>query len=930
MPPNKFFLNKFFISRLDPVHKIKEIYKKIQWNVQSKFAIPWHTNNLSYGKGRMNGLHKNHIFSSLLDRHILNKSNKSKMKKEDKDVEPEPVRTDNLFFSRLGLHHSEANQEMEKVRRLREIIPVNIVSNSNSPELVDLCEEDSFSPFPPPPLLMESFPPLPDYSPPPLPDYSPPPLPTGSPPPLPAGSPPLLSNPYSPSSFFKFHPPLPSCPPPDQPPPPAYPPPPSLRASTPPSSSMKFGSMFLNSQFKNKNLNCSDMMKDFLSSHVLRRSPICKSKQNIDIRKLHRISPVDVSNSNSPELVDLCKEDSYSPSQNIEQNIPESLLENSSGYQFEIDESSISSLIHRSRENSLDDMDDTPPISNVSSPPDNSPVHVSCIPFNSSVNPVTQTISGAVILEPESLLDIVLPTVLMAQSIEDIDDLTSSMGDSLNTDRNEQSEILSKEFFSIRENMSEVFKELDADYISSPIDLLTQSCHVSPESNNTSGNISSTDFLKMYVPPLNVSHEPPAVTVPVRSKMESVKLKRRSSQVEDMSSPAKSIRKIIFDHKIPSLVFENTTKMQSCNYAPGGSEHKHSSLGKYSQSNRFMSVQNGVRNVNLRDELAWDFRPNYKRLENGSNEFTMVCYNVLAQSLLIDNPFLYKRCEKEYLDWNYRWNQLQTYFSNINADIFTLQEVQDEHYHSQYAPFFSRFGYKSLYKKRTGGKKDGCAIFYRDTMFKLIEHSDVEYDQSDFLNRPNVGLICIFNHLKTGHNICVATTHLLFNPKRVDIRLAQMMIFFSEIERLSYVGSKDMKYCPVIFAGDMNSSPNSPVISYIENAREYFNRNLTSHGILPSAQHQGVLNIRQEIMNKSVDRSIIRERENESIHLNHSENGFKTQKSNRFSQSSVQAAGKISHQFCFQSVYNHAIPLVTTMANKYEMVDYIFYSKVSA
>ena len=113
-------------------------------------------------------------------------------------------------------------------------------------------------------------------------------------------------------------------------------------------------------------------------------------------------------------------------------------------------------------------------------------------------------------------------------------------------------------------------------------------------------------------------------------------------------------------------------------------------------------------------------------------------------------------------------------------------------------PFFCSLGYKSLYKKRTGQKDDGCAIFYKEDKFELVEYSDVEYEQGSYLDRPNVGLVCIFKHLATNQNICLATTHLLFNPKRVDIKLSQMMIFLSEIERLSYVGSKYVKYCPEI------------------------------------------------------------------------------------------------------------------------------------
>jgi protein angel len=104
-------------------------------------------------------------------------------------------------------------------------------------------------------------------------------------------------------------------------------------------------------------------------------------------------------------------------------------------------------------------------------------------------------------------------------------------------------------------------------------------------------------------------------------------------------------------------------------------------------------------------------------------------------------------------------------------------------------------GYKGAFKKRTTDEKnDGCAIYYRENKFEIEELVPVEYYQPNVhaLNRDNVGLIARLkpkdNPLK---NIVVATTHLLFNPRRHDVKLAQTQIMLAEIERIAFKCNKN-------------------------------------------------------------------------------------------------------------------------------------------
>lgn len=78
------------------------------------------------------------------------------------------------------------------------------------------------------------------------------------------------------------------------------------------------------------------------------------------------------------------------------------------------------------------------------------------------------------------------------------------------------------------------------------------------------------------------------------------------------------------------------------------------------------------------------------------------------------------------------------------------------------------------------------------------------------LDRTNVAIIAKFasTHLKDSEFI-VATTHLLFNPRRDDVRIAQIQVLLAELDRLA-VHSKTTQPLPIILTGDFNSEQLSP------------------------------------------------------------------------------------------------------------------------
>lgn len=119
---------------------------------------------------------------------------------------------------------------------------------------------------------------------------------------------------------------------------------------------------------------------------------------------------------------------------------------------------------------------------------------------------------------------------------------------------------------------------------------------------------------------------------------------------------------------------------------------------------------------------------------------------------------------------------------------------------------------------------DGCAIFFRKNLFQLVEEYNVEFEQPgiELLNRENVAIIaklCLRSNPSV--QFVVATTHLLYNPRRQDIRLAQVQVLLAELDRHAAVidtatGQKKT-YLPVVLTGDFNLQPYSAPFNLITN-----------------------------------------------------------------------------------------------------------------
>ena len=132
-------------------------------------------------------------------------------------------------------------------------------------------------------------------------------------------------------------------------------------------------------------------------------------------------------------------------------------------------------------------------------------------------------------------------------------------------------------------------------------------------------------------------------------------------------------------------------------------------------------------------------------------------------------------------------------------------------------------GFRGFHIARGGAHADGCASFYRESIFDLIESVPLKYCRNGVavLDRMNVAFLMLLRCKRpasvsdrrdseevgdtTKRNasdvVLVANTHLLYNPKRGDVKLAQVITGNSKLFCSLYkLGGKKVAACACVRA----------------------------------------------------------------------------------------------------------------------------------
>ncbi|KAK1298651.1 hypothetical protein QJS10_CPB14g00324 [Acorus calamus] len=205
--------------------------------------------------------------------------------------------------------------------------------------------------------------------------------------------------------------------------------------------------------------------------------------------------------------------------------------------------------------------------------------------------------------------------------------------------------------------------------------------------------------------------------------------------------------------------------------------------------------------------------------------FVVVSYNILGVENASKHSDLYDRVAPRDLCWDRRKRRIRKELRRYDPSILCFQEVDQ---FNDLAKLLQKDGYKGVHKSRTGEACDGCAIFWREEKFTLLHQEAIEFNK--FGLRDNVAQLCILKmnprHSYSSSNECVdpemedrtvlvGNIHILYNPKRGDIKLGQIRLLLERAHLLS----EKWGNIPVVIAGDLNSLPQSAIYQFLASSK---------------------------------------------------------------------------------------------------------------
>lgn len=405
----------------------------------------------------------------------------------------------------------------------------------------------------------------------------------------------------------------------------------------------------------------------------------------------------------------------------------------------------------------------------------------------------------------------------------------------------------------------------------------------------------------------------------------------------------------------PPFLFEAGAQFQYCNWRPDQlSTTSLIHLSRYVMNSDRDEPSSKRRKHQGTIKRNWEYfcshnKENTKDLEDrnvGSTcedredkfDFSVMSYNILSQDLLEDNSHLYRHCRRPVLHWSFRFPNILKEIKHFDADVLCLQEVQEDHYGTEIRPSLESLGYHCEYKMRTGRKPDGCAICFKQSKFSLLSVNPVEFCRRDIplLDRDNIGLVLLLQPKiprAASPSICIANTHLLYNPRRGDIKLTQLAMLLAEISSVAH--RKDGSSCPIVMCGDFNSVPGSPLYSFIKEGKLNYEGLAIGKvsGQEQSSRGQRILSVPIWPPNLGISQNCVYEAQQvPRVEKTDSDLTQAQQEKAEVPVSADKVSSHLQHGFSLSSVYSHyvpdtGVPEVTTCHSRSAItVDYIFYS----
>ncbi|KAI8319356.1 hypothetical protein GQ54DRAFT_40387 [Martensiomyces pterosporus] len=206
---------------------------------------------------------------------------------------------------------------------------------------------------------------------------------------------------------------------------------------------------------------------------------------------------------------------------------------------------------------------------------------------------------------------------------------------------------------------------------------------------------------------------------------------------------------------------------------------------------------------------------------------TVLSYNVLCPKYA--TPQMYSYCPSWALAWEYRRDSIMSELTALQPDLICLQEVESCQFDEFFKEKLGELGYEGVFWTKSRARTmteeerksvDGCATFYKSSMFKVVASHLLEFQQSalsrkdfrkcdDFFNRfmtkDNIVGFAVLKHRKLPGEpmVFVANAHVHWDPEFTDVKMVQTTMLTEELAMLA------RKYGGVPPASSSHSSASS-------------------------------------------------------------------------------------------------------------------------
>lgn len=190
----------------------------------------------------------------------------------------------------------------------------------------------------------------------------------------------------------------------------------------------------------------------------------------------------------------------------------------------------------------------------------------------------------------------------------------------------------------------------------------------------------------------------------------------------------------------------------------------------------------------------------------------VLSYNLLGKNLSRLHADLYPSVPPPLLAWRRRWEAIRAEIAHLSPDVVCCQEVEGI---EEALDDMGQLGYAGRYIRRGAERGDGCATFWRRGALSLVEQRAVPFEALDM--RDNAALVLVLRDARgaEARDVVVGNIHVLFNPNRGDVKLAQVRVLMDLVGQMRRARSN----CPAIVMGDFNSTPGSPVYAFAQSGR---------------------------------------------------------------------------------------------------------------